>query len=84
MAAEQAGAKDGMVGYLKQQALEKPAAFLALLGKVLPTQRTDTSAIEDNEVIISFMNGDQKLDRDPLQALPLQVEPMDENEATQA
>lgn len=29
---------DGLVGYLKQQANESPAAFLTLLGKVLPLQ----------------------------------------------
>lgn len=30
--------KDGMVGYLTEQATENPTAFLTLLGKVLPTQ----------------------------------------------
>lgn len=28
----------GSVGYLKQQAIEQPVAFLTLVGKVLPTQ----------------------------------------------
>lgn len=37
-AAEQAGDKDGMVGYLKTQAKENPGPFMALLGKVLPMQ----------------------------------------------
>lgn len=37
-AATEAGGKDGLVGYLKTQATKSPAAFLALLGKVLPTQ----------------------------------------------
>ena len=37
-AAEAAGGKDGMVGYLAVQAQENPAAFMALLGKVLPMQ----------------------------------------------
>lgn len=29
---------EGRVGYLREQALENPTAFLTLLGKVLPTQ----------------------------------------------
>lgn len=39
-AAEEAGGKEGLVGYLKLQALENPGPFLALLGKVLPMQVT--------------------------------------------
>lgn len=37
-AAELAGGVEGTVGYLKGQALENPAAFMSLLGKILPTQ----------------------------------------------
>ena len=37
-AAELAGDKDGMVGYLIKQAKENPVAFIGLLGKVLPLQ----------------------------------------------
>ena len=37
-AAEQAGGKEGLVGYLKVQATANPGPFMALLGKVLPTQ----------------------------------------------
>lgn len=37
-AAEEAGGKDGLVGYLKVQAMANPGPFMALLGKVLPTQ----------------------------------------------
>jgi hypothetical protein len=37
-AAEDAGDKDGLVGYLTRQAGANPTAFLALLGKVLPLQ----------------------------------------------
>lgn len=45
LAATQAGGKDGLVGYLKKQALENPQAFLPQLGKVLPLQLTgDPSA----------------------------------------
>lgn len=39
-AAEKAGGKDGMVGYLTEQADKNPAAFIGLLGKVLPMQVT--------------------------------------------
>ena len=39
-AAEEAGDKEGMVGYLKDQALKNPAAFMGLLGRVLPIQQT--------------------------------------------
>jgi hypothetical protein len=37
-AAEQAGGTDGMVGYLKTQAVDNPGPFMALMGKVLPMQ----------------------------------------------
>ncbi len=37
IAAENAD-EDGLVGYLQKQALTNPAAFLGLLGKVLPLQ----------------------------------------------
>ena len=39
-AATAAGGRDGLVGYLTQQAAQNPAPFLALLGKVLPLQVT--------------------------------------------
>jgi hypothetical protein len=37
-AAHQAGGPDGMVGYLRTQATDNSASFMALLGKVLPHQ----------------------------------------------
>lgn len=37
-AAIAAGGEGGMVGYLTLQAMENPGPFMALLGKVLPTQ----------------------------------------------
>ena len=37
-AAEKAGGKDKLVGYLTKQANENPQSFLPLLGKVLPLQ----------------------------------------------
>lgn len=37
-AAERAGGTDGLVGYLWQRAIDTPGPFMALLGKVLPTQ----------------------------------------------
>ena len=35
-AANEAGGKEGLVGYLTKQAVSQPSSFLALLGKVLP------------------------------------------------
>lgn len=37
-AAERAGGKGGMVAYLQQQAKKTPGPFLALLGKLIPTE----------------------------------------------
>ncbi len=37
-AAQNAGGKEGLIGYLEVQAVANPAPFLALLGKVLPMQ----------------------------------------------
>ncbi len=37
-AADKAGGKKGLVGYLETQAKENPGPFMALLGKVLPLQ----------------------------------------------
>lgn len=39
-AAEKAGGKNGIVGYLETQATSNPQSFLPLLGKVLPLQVT--------------------------------------------
>ncbi len=41
-AAEDAGGEGGIVGYLTLQAHENPAAFLTLIGKVLPMQVNTT------------------------------------------
>jgi hypothetical protein len=40
LAAEQAGGKEGLVGYLKMQAIKNPGPFMAQLGKILPLQIT--------------------------------------------
>ena len=37
-AAEAAGDKEGMVGYLTTQTKQNPTAFMSLLGRVLPIQ----------------------------------------------
>ena len=60
-AAEQAGdefkdedgkaAKEGLIGYLKMQAVLQPGPFMALLGKVLPLQVTGDA---DNPIIINI------------------------------
>lgn len=39
-AAQNAGGKDGLVGYLQSQATANPGPFMSLLGKVLPMQVT--------------------------------------------
>ena len=44
-AAAEAGGNAGLVGYLKAQATKNPGPFLALLGKVLPTQIASDGAI---------------------------------------
>lgn len=40
IAAENAGGKQGVIGYLTEQAKDNPAAFMALLGKIIPLQVT--------------------------------------------
>lgn len=39
-AADKAGGKDGLIGYLTTQATANPQSFMPLLGKVLPMQLT--------------------------------------------
>lgn len=40
--------KEGLVGYLKKQAVDEPVAFMTMLGKVLPTQ---VAGDPDNPII---------------------------------
>ena len=47
-AAELAGDKHGMVGYLEKQARDNPQSFLPLLGRVLPMQ---VSGDPDNPLV---------------------------------
>jgi len=42
-AAENAGGKGGIIAYLTVQATENPGPFMALIGKVLPTQVEGTN-----------------------------------------
>lgn len=49
-AATLAGGKDGLVGYLKKQANDEPAAFMTLLGKVLPMQIRGNVAGQINHI----------------------------------
>ncbi len=51
-AANKAGGKGGMVGYLTNQAKENPGPFMALMGKVLPTQIEGSE--EDGSLGITF------------------------------
>ena len=63
MAAEGAGGKEGLIGYLRAQAKKKNAApFLALLGKVLPTQVSgdpDNPVAPSHTVVIEFVSADK-------------------------
>lgn len=52
IAAEKAGGKAGMVGYLTTQASDNPAAFLSLLGKVLPLQIAGTG--KDGKIVVQI------------------------------
>jgi hypothetical protein len=49
-AAEIAGGKDGLIGYLQTQAIANPSAFMALLGRVVPLQMTGDP---DNPIHVS-------------------------------
>lgn len=49
-AAEKAGGKGGLVGYLETQASDNPGPFLSLLGKVLPMQIQGSG--EDGKIIV--------------------------------
>ena len=50
-AAERAGDKEGLTGYLERQARENPGPFMTLLGKVLPLQ---LSGDERQAVSVTF------------------------------
>lgn len=60
-AAQNAGGKDGMVGYLTRQAEENPGPFMALLGKVMPMQLTgeDGGPIQAS-ITLEIVRGDAK------------------------
>ena len=54
-AAENAGkpdAESGTVAYLEQIAIQEPASFCSLLGKVLPMTIADTEQTEENKIVI--------------------------------
>jgi hypothetical protein len=51
-AAEKAGGEDGIVGYLVGQAHANPAAFMSLLGKVLPMTIADTGQNEETKYVV--------------------------------
>lgn len=44
---------EGTVGYLRHQAIENPAAFMTLLGKVLPTQVEGTG--KDGALVVTWL-----------------------------
>ena len=73
LAAEQAGDKEGMVGYLTTQARDNPTAFLSLLGKVLPMQ---LEASDDNANLSLTVNYvAPALGHDPSDSLPIASKP---------
>lgn len=59
-AAGQAGGKDGLVGYLRQRAIDTPGPFLALVGKVLPMQVTGEDGGALQITIKQFRLGDDQ------------------------
>ena len=61
-AAEDAGGKDGIVGYLTQQAKKHPAAFLSLIGRVLPLQVQGRGAAE--QIVVEIVYRPRYSDRD--------------------
>jgi hypothetical protein len=63
LAAGNAGAEDGLVGYLTSQARLNPGPFMALLGKVLPMQITGENGapiqLENIKRVIVHSNSDR-------------------------
>lgn len=60
-AAEGAGGKEGLIGYLQQQAKKNPGPFMALLGKVLPlTLAGDGDAPIQHKVIVELVRPPQR------------------------
>jgi hypothetical protein len=60
-AAEEAGGKGGLVGYLTLQARKHPAAFLALIGRVLPLQMQSRDPNE--QIVIEIVYRQRDSDR---------------------
>lgn len=58
-AAEKAGGKAGLVGYLTAQAVANPQSFLPLLGKVLPMQIQHEGALRIERVDVKFVSEDE-------------------------
>lgn len=55
-AAENAGGRDGLIGYLQKQAEDNPGPFLGLLGKVLPmTVSGDPEQPIEHKVKVEFV-----------------------------
>ncbi len=60
-AADGAGGKAGLIGYLQQQAKKNPGPFMALLGKVLPMQVSgdpDNPSAPNHTVQIVFVEAE--------------------------
>jgi hypothetical protein len=54
MAAEQAGGRDGIAGYLRIQAATNPGPFMSLLGKVLPMQITGENGEGSGALVVTW------------------------------
>jgi len=58
----------GAIGYLKTQAVQEPRAFMALIGKLLPTQITgeDGAPVRITQIelvpLVAQQNGDETAD----------------------
>ena len=51
----EAGGDGGMIGYLKQQAKDNPAPFMALLGKVIPLQVNGPGAGGEHKLMVGWL-----------------------------
>jgi hypothetical protein len=75
MAAESAGGKEGLIGYLRAQARKKNSGpFLTLLGKVLPMQVSgdaDNPIAPSHTVLIEFVSTDKTRREESMMSNPV-------------
>lgn len=68
---EKALMKAGGVKYLRQQAIENPAAFLALVGRCLPK---DIQVTTDSKIVVNLIGVERGRTRDQLPAAGADIE----------